>query len=354
MIKKSFLLGLIFSFFYNTGLAIDSLSRAIAFVGPPVLVIPPPVDSAVLRKTLVGERLKKRVSEQAELESRQNSLQLRSLLRQTETSGTPEASMLDFLEISLGEYLRAGDSKGESLIYTTYGVYYGRFGQPDKAIYYFTEALKIKEKLKDNAGIARLAENLSLIYKMEGQYDKAINYAEYVVAANQAMKKTAVVANTYLDIALMKYKQEKFKESETYILRKAFPLFQRTGNKVGRMKSFQSLADLYFRQHRLSEAKWFYLQSEIMATKLLDIEARINSLTGLANVKSALGESAEALRDYREAEHLALQNNYLVNLVEIHANLGEMYSRMGDYPAAGDALDSYSRFRESWINTNKL
>lgn len=354
MIKKSFLLTLVVGCFYQASFATDSLSNAQAFIGPPQLVIPPPVDSAVLRKLLVGERLKKAVSEQADFKNHQNILLFRSLLQQTETSGSPEASTLDFLETALSGYLRAGDLKGESLIYSTYGVYYGKYGQPDKASYYFSEALKIKEKLNDNAGIAQLAGNLSAIYKMNGEYAKAINYSQYVVEANQAMKKTAVVANTYLDIAAMKYKLGNFKESETYILRKAFPLFQRTGNKVGRMKSFQSLADLYLKQNRLSEAKWFYIQSHIMAVKLFDVQARINSLTGLANVKSALGESTDALQDYREAERLALQNNYLVNLVEINANLGEMYSQLGDYPAAGAALDLYSRFRESWINTNKL
>ena len=168
------------------------------------------------------------------------------------------------------------------------------------------------------------------------------------------MKKTAIAAKAYLDIASMKFSQEKYKESEHYILRKAFPLFQRSRNKVGRMNCFQNLADLYFHQQRYSEAKWFYIQSQIMATKLADNQAMISSLTGLGKVKNALGEYADALQDYKQAEKLALRNNYLVKLVEINADLGEMYSQLGDYPAAGAALDQFSRFRESWIKTNKL
>ncbi|MFD2161674.1 tetratricopeptide repeat protein [Paradesertivirga mongoliensis] len=336
-------------------LAIDTAAlKKTVLIGPPELVLPPPVDSALLKKLLVTERLKKKVSEEADFKNRQNLLLLNSLLIQTETAVEPDASLIGTLEQALTEYIRTRDVKSQALVYNTYGVYYGRYGQPEKATYYFNEALKIKESLKDNAGVAKIAENLTAIYKINGQYDLAIKCAEYFVAANMAQKKTALAAKTYLDIASMKFKQNKFKESEYYILKKAFPLFQRTGNKQGRMNCFQSLADLYFHQQRYSEAKWFYIQSQIMATKLFDNQAMISSLTGLGKVKNALGEHADALENYRQAERLALRNNYLVKLVEINADLGEMYSRLGDYPAAGAALDQYNRFRENWIKTNKL
>ena len=147
-------------------------------IGPPELVLPPPVDSALLKKLLVTERLKKKVSEEADFRNRQNLLLLNSLLVQTETAVEPNASLIGTLEQALSEYIRTRDFKSQALVYNTYGVYYGRYGQPEKAIYYFNEALKIKESLKDNAGIAKIAENLTAIHKLNGQYDLAIKFAE--------------------------------------------------------------------------------------------------------------------------------------------------------------------------------
>lgn len=354
MMKKIFS-ALFLTLILQSAFAADSLIvKNKALVGPPELVLPPPVDSALLKKLLIGERLKKKNTEQEDFKTRQKILLLNSLLLKTETAVEPDASLIGTLEQALSEYIKIGDVKSQSLIYNTYGVYYGRYGQPDKAIYYFNEALKLKEIIKDNAGIIKITENLTALYKMSGQYDLAIKFAEYFVGANLSLKKTEAAAYTYLDIASMKFLQGKFKESEYYILKKAFPLFQRRGNKVGRMNCFQNLADLYFHQKRYSEAKWFYIQSQIMATKLFDNQAMITSLTGLGKVKNAIGEYADALNDYKKAEQLALRNNYLAKLIEINADLGEVYSQLGDYPAAGAALDQYSRFRESWLKTNQL
>jgi tetratricopeptide (TPR) repeat protein len=352
---KSFLNLILLVLLFNSAVAADTLMvKPKGLIGPPELILPPHVDSALLKKVLISDRLKKKNTEHADFISRQNILLLNALLLRTETAIEPDARLIGTLEELLSDYIKAGDIKSQSLIYSTYGVYYGRYGQPDKAIYYFNEALKLKEIIKDNAGIAKIAENLAAIYKMNGQYDLAIRFAEHFVSANLNLKKTAPAAKAYLDIASMKFMQEKYKESEYYILKKAFPLFQRTGNKVGRMNCFQSLADMYFHQHRYSEAKWFYIQSKIMAAKLFDNQAMINSLAGLGKVKNALGDYADALQDYKKAEELALKNNYLVKLVEINADLGEMYSQLGDYPAAGAALDKYSIFRETWLKTNKL
>jgi tetratricopeptide (TPR) repeat protein len=349
------ILSLLLLFLLKSASATDTLvNKRKVLIGPPELVLPPPVDSALLVKLLVGEKLKKKFTEQADFKNRQNLLILNSLLLDTETAVEPNANLIGTLEEVLSEYLRTGDTRGQALIYTTYGVYYGRYGQPEKATYYFLEALKLKESLKDEAGILKITQNLSAIYRSTGQYDQAIKFAEYSVATSLRMNRTVSAARTYLDIASMKFLQRKYKESETYILHKAFPMFRRTGNKIGRMNCFQTLAELYFQQKRYSEAKWFYIQSKIMAGKLLDNQAMITSLTGLGRVKTALGDHEEALQDYREAEQLALRNNYIAKLVEINADLGEVYNEMGNYPAAGAALDQYTKFRESWISSNQL
>jgi tetratricopeptide (TPR) repeat protein len=243
---------------------------------------------------------------------------------------------------------------GQALVYSTYGVYYGRFGQADKAIYYFNEAFKLKETLKDNEGAAKIAENLSALYRINGQFDLAVKFAEFRIAEHLRQSKTAAAANMHLIIAQLKLAQKKFKQSEYNVLNKAFPLFKRTGSKFGRMRCFQTLAEIYFEQGRYSEAKWFYIQAQIMSAKIFDNQAMISSLIGLGKTKHAQGDYLEALQDYKQAEELALRNNYLVNLVEINAGLGETYNKRGDYQAADAALNEYHKFRESWIKANKL
>lgn len=351
---KVLVLGSILSSLVCSGFAFDSLQIKKPLIGPPELVIPPPENPILVRKKIVEAELQEIPGAEIELKNKLQTIKLRSLLQTAETSYLPNGYNLANLEQALLEFRLKGDLKNQALVFATQGVHYGQLGSFDKAIISFKEALSYYQLSKDNAGISEIAEILSLLNRIGGNHEQAILYSGHVITANQALKNTANVANTYLELAAIKFDQKKYKEAEYYILRKAFLLYQRTGNKYGRMNSFQRLAEVYMKQERFSEAKWFYLQTQIMATKLNNIKESISSLMGLASVKYILGEDTEAFQDYHKAELIALQNTYLINLIQINAELGKMYSNQGDYVAAGNALDSYSQYRDTWFNNNKF
>ena len=310
-----------------------------------------PVDSALLRKLLVKQRLEKKNKESEELTKYQNTLLLRDLLNETETSDVPNDRIISTLDLVLEEYRRSNDLKSQSLIYNTYAVYYGKKGETAKAIQYFTEALQLKERLNDKAGMIKISENLAALYKISGNYPKAIIHDETYIRLNLSLRKTAQAAEGYLSMAESKLLQNKYSESEYCVLKKALPMFTRLGNKAGRLKSFQSLAKIYYAQQKFSEAKWFFIQAQTLAAKLEDKEALISAHIQLAAVKNALGEHEMALEDYRKAESLAMENHYQVKLIEIKADMGETYNLLGNYLAAGNALDEYSRLRESLLKS---
>ncbi|WP_374166106.1 tetratricopeptide repeat protein [Arcticibacter sp. MXS-1] len=312
------------------------------------------VDSAQVRRLLVRERLQKKNKEVQELAKYQSSLLLNKLLNETETSDIPDEKVISTLGLVLEEYERTNDLKNKSLILNTYGVYYGKRGDTEKAITYFNEAYALKERLKDKAGMAKAAENLVALYKNAGNNEKAALFGQNLINLNMASNKIPQAAEGYLSLAETRLLQNKYAEAEYCILKKALPMFTRTGNKPGRLRSFQQLAKIYYTQKRYSEAKWFYVQGHALATRLDNREALVSCLIHLAEVKNALGEPEMAIDDYRKAEVLAVQNNMPVKLIEIKAELGEVYSQLGNYPAAGSALDEYSRLRESLMKSVTL
>ncbi len=348
-----FLLGGLTSFANTTdSLALKDQTRPVK-IGP-MDFDATPVDSALLRKLLVKERLEKKNKEVKELAEYQNILLLRSLLNDTETSEEPNEKVMSTLGLVLEEYERSRDIKGQSLILNTYGVYYGKKGDNAKAIQYFSEALILQERLKDKAGMIKLAENLSALYRITGNYEKAAAQKEYIIRLNLSGNKIAQAAEGYLGLAENKMLENKYSDSEYCLLKKALPMFTRTGNKPGRLKCFQILAGLYYKQKRLSEAKWFYIQGHALASRLDNKEAMVSCLIHLAEVKNALGEPEMALDDYREAEMLAVKNNLPLKLIEIKAEVGEVYNQMGNYLAAGNVLDEYSRLRENLLKSATL
>jgi len=70
--------------------------------------------------------------------------------------------------------------------------------------------------------------------------------------------------------------------------------------------SFSELAQLYVLENRLSEAKWYYLQSIRLSKTQADDGHTIVSLIALAMVKADLGDLPQAQQDLAEARRIAL------------------------------------------------
>jgi hypothetical protein len=69
--------------------------------------------------------------------------------------------------------------------------------------------------------------------------------------------------------------------------------------------NFSELAQLYVLENRLSEAKWYYLQSILLSKNKNDNPHTISSLVSLAMVKADLGDLVQAQQDLAEARELA-------------------------------------------------
>jgi hypothetical protein len=69
--------------------------------------------------------------------------------------------------------------------------------------------------------------------------------------------------------------------------------------------NFSDLAQLYVQQNRLSEAKWYYLQSNNIARKENDDKHVISNLMGLAMIKARLGDFTSSAKDLSEAKNIA-------------------------------------------------
>ncbi|MES2267978.1 MAG: hypothetical protein V4520_14550 [Bacteroidota bacterium] len=68
---------------------------------------------------------------------------------------------------------------------------------------------------------------------------------------------------------------------------------------------FSELAKIYVSENRLSEAKWYYLQSILISKQQNDHQHTISNLISLALIKADLGDLTQAQQDLAEARDLA-------------------------------------------------
>ncbi|MDB5151431.1 MAG: hypothetical protein JWR54_182 [Mucilaginibacter sp.] len=69
--------------------------------------------------------------------------------------------------------------------------------------------------------------------------------------------------------------------------------------------NFSDLAQLYYKLHRFSEAKWYFLQSNYLSRQQNDDKHTISNLVSLAMIKTDIGDVPSARADLLEARDLA-------------------------------------------------
>ncbi len=344
--------GISLFFINNDALAIDSISINYKIkpvkIGPEELNPLDLIEPEILRKMQIETLLKSRSKQLESIKSYQKKLLLRAALAGNEILDEPA------LKAMLEQHRLAGNLKGMASIGVRLGVLYAGKGELGKAIYSSNEALGLYEMLKDRPSVIRAVQNVAALYKADGQLSQAVAKNKDIIQLSPGIDNFTIAGNAYLEIAEINFLQKRHNDAEDILLKKALPMFRRVGNKIGRMRCFQSLASLYFVQKRYTEAKWFNIQANIMADKLDDRHARIENLIKLAEVKFAIGETDMAITDFRQAEALALEHQNLISLVKIKGDLGEIYHSLGDFTAAGAELKEYNRLSTSLFKTAEL
>jgi hypothetical protein len=81
--------------------------------------------------------------------------------------------------------------------------------------------------------------------------------------------------------------------------------------------NFSELAQLYIKQNRFSEAKWYLLQSNTISRQENDDKHTISNLMVLAMVKANLGDLVQAQQDLDEAHQMAVLRGWTTDVTTI-------------------------------------
>lgn len=96
--------------------------------------------------------------------------------------------------------------------------------------------------------------------------------------------------------------------------------------------NFNELAGLYLQQNRLTEAKWFLLQSNNISRADNNDKLTIANLIGLATIKAELGDFTQAQQDLAEAHELAMSRGYRDDMLQIEKKISELKHKRQPLP----------------------
>jgi hypothetical protein len=138
------------------------------------------------------------------------------------------------------------------------------------------------------------------------------------------MSNARLMANVivlYNDVAFRSHNMGALKAAEATLLKKSIPLSLRYGNDRTNYNCFMALARCYVDQKKYSQAKWYFIQSNISAKKGKYVHGEVLSLVQLARLKRVIGDHKLALRDLKEAEKLAIKINFKSQLPDIRKRI---------------------------------
>lgn len=136
-----------------------------------------------------------------------------------------------------------------------------------------------------------LNDAITLFGKAAFEYNNAKKYSQY--------------GSALLRLANVHYLMAHYTEAEQVTLNVALKNYAKIGSRNGQMESYSQLGRIYLASDKLTQSLWFYTQQGILAKQIGDQNGYIDSILGIAQVKTRKKEYTLALKDLKRAELLA-------------------------------------------------
>ncbi len=139
----------------------------------------------------------------------------------------------------------------------------------------------------------------------QGELNEAITLFGKAAFEYNSAKKFTQYGSALLRLANIHYLMAHYAQAEQVTLNVALKNYSKIGSKTGQMESYGQLGKIYLASDKLTQSLWFYTQQGILARQTGDHNAYIDSILGIAQVKTRKKEYTLAVKDLNRAALLA-------------------------------------------------
>ena len=271
--------------------------------------------------------------------------------------------------------------------YSHVGFCFKRLGNPEEAIPYYNQALKVAVVQADSTEISNQLSHLGGIYVELGDFEKAGDYLNRAYKIDFALNDSVALAYDMVNLGDLMLQLNKHEEAIDYYLAGLREQKTRAGNHNTRVLRLGKLAVAYLMgdeldsalkynalasqeaidlNDSLSLARQWITRADILQQKRLPIEAMEIGMQAYSYFKSkaapkfqiAAGQTlvsiyrdqnafGQALRILNEITYVAAQHQLLRDLGEAHLRRTEVLERLSRPQEALNALRSYQSVRDT-------
>lgn len=218
----------------------------------------------------------------------------------------------------------------------------------------FTEVYAHFGQTGDREKELALLNNMAVLEERSENYAKALTYYDDLLKQARKTKNLQEEGLLSLSVARIESKLGNFSAAHNLVIKKSFPLLQKTKHYPDVVNALNILAAIKESENKPTEAKWIYLQAIDVANIHRDERGLARSLYNVAELKNRIGDGALSIADYELAKEYASKHNMQSLLVEIEDGLGDAYLQSGNYAEAAMALNSYNILKGEFISKQFL
>jgi two-component system NarL family sensor kinase len=237
---------------------------------------------------------------------------------------------------SLVLFQKSGDQAGVARVYNNLGILAREANDTEKALMYQNKGLQIRLSTNDPL-LASSYNNIASIYQHQGDYPKSLDFYLKGLPIAESNKDQFLQSSILNNIGLIYWKQSRYNEAFEY-LEKCLKIEKERNDILGIAGSYNNMAGIRMDQDRYDEALNYCKEAIVHAEKA-------NSNKELARSFTVLGELEYRKKNYDKAVAYGLRGldkrRKLGNHTDICKSLimlGETYIEMKDFKAAENVL----------------
>ena len=204
--------------------------------------------------------------------------------------------------------------------------YLQRKSLSDSALQIYNQTLNLAKELNYLKGLAKLTNNISLIYTQRGDYPLALDYFFESLGYEDQLGNDAGRAEVYNNIGVIFYYQQDYDKSLEYI-KLALDVHKKMGNSFGVKQAYNNVGGINQMLGRYDTAVVYYQKSLDMALELKDDAGMASAYNNLAGIYKEKGSFGEAELYYQKAMAINQKLNDYSALALANVNIALLYQQ---------------------------
>lgn len=215
---------------------------------------------------------------------------------------------------------------------------YYQYVEPDSAIYYANEGLKLARAINDRIGEGVLLNRLGAVNESHGNLGMARKYLEQSLKVFQQQNYIIGIAGDYNGLGIVEAKKGNLDTANNYFL-KALKLNKQAGNKNGIVQSYIKLGSVNELYNNLDKALEYFNEAEKINKKLPLSDAYFTLCNELGVVYAKKGDMKKAIQYFKDGISKSDTAVYAGVHVSLLGNIGNAYDHLGDKATARSYLE---------------